>query len=60
MLGSVDFRFRSQMQIQYQKVVGKIDVYDKLFQRVTEIKTNNSTFMLRPNKWDVQQLHVYG
>jgi hypothetical protein len=52
-------RFRSQMQIQYEKVVGRIDVYDKLFERVIEIKTSNSAFILRPNKWDVKQLRYY-
>jgi hypothetical protein len=52
-------RFRSQMPIQFENVVGRIDVYDKLFQIVIEIKTSNSAFMLRPNKWDVQQLRYY-
>ena len=52
-------RVRSQMQIQYENIVGRIDVYDKLFQIVVEIKTSNLVFMLRPNKWDVQQLRYY-
>lgn len=42
-------RFRSQMQIQYENVVGRIDVYDKLFQTVIEIKTSNSIYLLKPN-----------
>jgi hypothetical protein len=52
-------RFKCQMQIQYENVTGRIDVYDKLFQTVMEMKTNNSAYMLKPNKWDVQQLRYY-
>ncbi|MGB8937210.1 MAG: hypothetical protein WCC17_19140 [Candidatus Nitrosopolaris sp.] len=47
------YRFRSQMYIQYENVVGRIDVYDKLFRIVIEIKTSNSTYMLKANKWVV-------
>ncbi|MGA9151202.1 MAG: hypothetical protein WBZ36_11540 [Candidatus Nitrosopolaris sp.] len=52
-------RFRCQMHIQYENVIGRIDVYDRPFRTVIEIKTSNSTYMLKPNNWDVKQLRYY-
>jgi hypothetical protein len=59
MLSSGTDRFRSQIRIQYESVVGRIDLYDRLFRKVIEIKTSNSMYMLKPNKWYVQQLRYY-
>ncbi len=47
------------MQIQYENVKGTIDVYDKLQHTVIDVKTTKSSIMLRPTKWDEQQLKYY-
>jgi len=52
-------RFKLEMQIQYENVKGTIDIYDKLLHTVIDVKTTKSNIMLKPNRWDEQQLRYY-
>jgi hypothetical protein len=52
-------KFKLEMQIQYENVKGKIDVYDKLLHTVIDVKTTNSNIMLRPKTWDEQRIKHY-
>jgi hypothetical protein len=52
-------RFKLEMQIQYENVKGTIDIYDKLLHIVIDVKTTKSNIMLKPTRWDEQQLKYY-
>ena len=52
-------RFKLEMQIQYENVKGTIDIYDKLLHIVIDVKTTKLNIMLKPTRWDQQQLKYY-
>lgn len=53
-------RFRSEMHVTYMNVKGKIDVYDKWFNTVIDIKVSKSQkLMLKPLKFHEEQLKSY-
>jgi hypothetical protein len=52
-------RFKLEMQIQYENVKGTIDVYDRHLHAIIEVKTTKSNIMLKPTRWDEQQLKYY-
>jgi CRISPR/Cas system-associated exonuclease Cas4 (RecB family) len=52
-------RFKLEMRIQYENVKGTIDIYDKLLHIVIDVKTTKSSIMLKPTRWDEQQLKYY-
>jgi hypothetical protein len=53
-------RFRSEMEIQYKNIKGKIDVHDKLLNNIIDIKTSKSQkFLLKPFKFHMEQVKSY-
>jgi hypothetical protein len=53
-------RFKSEMQIRYKQVTGKIDIYDKKLSNVLDIKTSKSNqILLDPFKFHVEQVKYY-
>jgi hypothetical protein len=52
-------RFRSEKELQYKNIKGKIDIHDKLLNSVIEIKTNKSKILLKPQKFHEEQVKYY-
>ena len=53
-------RFRSEKEIQYGNVRGKIDIYDKLLNNVVDVKTSKSQkILLKPFKFHEEQVRYY-
>jgi rubrerythrin len=53
-------RFRLEMEVQYEHIRGRIDVYDKLFNNVVDIKTSKSQrLLLKPFKFHQKQVRDY-
>jgi PD-(D/E)XK nuclease superfamily len=53
-------RFRSEKEIQYSNIKGKIDIHDKLFNNVIDIKSSKSQETLfRPFKFHEEQVRGY-
>jgi CRISPR/Cas system-associated exonuclease Cas4 (RecB family) len=52
-------RFRSEIILQYQDIKGKIDVFDKLYDTVIELKISKSLEMSRPFKFHEEQIKYY-
>jgi hypothetical protein len=53
-------RFRSEKEIQYRNIKGKIDIHDKLLNNVIDIKTSKSQQTLfRPFKFHAEQVRDY-
>jgi hypothetical protein len=53
-------RFKSEMEVQYKQVKGKIDIYDKILNNVLDIKTSKSQqTLLKPFKFHEEQVRYY-
>jgi|SRR5215207_1816992 len=53
-------RFRAELEVQYEQVRGRIDIYDKLYNNVIDIKTSKSQkILLRPFKFHEKQVKYY-
>jgi hypothetical protein len=53
-------RFRSEKEIQYANVKGKIDIYDRFANIIVDIKTSKSQkILLKPFKFHEEQLRYY-
>jgi len=53
-------RFRSEKELQYKNIKGKIDIHDKLLNNVVEIKTSKShKILLKPHKFHEEQVKYY-
>jgi CRISPR/Cas system-associated exonuclease Cas4 (RecB family) len=53
-------RFRMEMEVYYGIVRGKVDVYDKLYNCVIDIKTSSSQkILLKPFKFHEEQVRYY-
>src|SRR5215203_5377448 len=53
-------RFRSEKELQYKNIKGKIDIYDKLLNNVVDIKTSKSQkILLKPFRFHEEQVKYY-
>jgi hypothetical protein len=53
-------RFRLEMEVYYETVRGKVDVYDKLYNCIIDIKTSSSQkVLLKPFKFHEEQVRYY-
>jgi CRISPR/Cas system-associated exonuclease Cas4 (RecB family) len=53
-------RFRSEVEVQYEQVRGRIDIYDKMLNNIIDIKTSKSQkILLRPFKFHEKQVKYY-
>jgi hypothetical protein len=53
-------RFRSEKEIQYGNVKGKIDIYDRLANNILDVKTSKSQkILLKPFKFHEEQIRYY-
>jgi PD-(D/E)XK nuclease superfamily len=53
-------RFRSEMEVQYEHIRGRIDIYDRIFNNVIDIKTSKSQrVLLKPFKFHQKQVRNY-
>lgn len=53
-------RFRTEMEIHYKNIKGKVDVFDKYLNSVIETKTSKmQKFLLKPFKFHEEQIHTH-
>ena len=52
-------RFDFDLEVQYKKIKGIIDIYDRLAHTIIEIKTCKSFDISKPKKWDEEQIKNY-
>jgi hypothetical protein len=52
-------RFRCEVILQYKNVKGKIDVFDKLYDTIIELKISKSLEISRPFKFHEEQIKYY-
>ena len=53
-------RFRSEVEVQYDQVRGRIDIYDKILNNVIDIKTSKSQkILLKPFSFHEKQVRYY-
>src|SRR5215208_4454411 len=52
-------RFEFDLEIQYKKIKGFVDMYDKFTHTIIEIKTSKSFTISKPKKWDEEQIKNY-